>query len=593
MSKQANVLHLPLRSRLLAAALERILGLKPLVEVYQRWLEKPGSLAQYAPAAGLLEHTLDALDARMDLVHPERLHKIPEKGPVIFCANHPFGGIEGILLARLLLKHRPDLKVLVNGILTRIPEFRDLFIGVDVLSSNSTAKNTAGMKAVCRHLGMGGALLMFPAGTVASLDLREGRVVERPWTPMLGRLIRRYQASCMPFWVVGRNSKLFHAMGLIHRRLRTVMLARELSNKQGSTTQIVAGDLLSPKELSRFHDDQTLTGFLRLNSEVLQNINQQEAVLPEPQEVLEPPGFNEENLLRDLAGLDDCLLVTKQEFRVYCVPHARLGSVMTAIAWSRERTFRASGEGTGLELDTDVFDPHYLQLFVWDGVANKVVGAYRIGRCDEIVKAHGVQGLYSRSLFRYDEGYIRRLGSALEIGRSFVNLEYQRNPRALDLLWQGIGAYVAKNPEYHTLFGCVSISREHSMLARAFLSDTMLKCFPARPEFLTDIHPVSPLKVKGKIWTSRTLESLSDIAIINKLLGSFDQGRRVPVLLRHYLALNGRFVSFTVNHGFNSSLDGLILVDLRDSPVKYLNRYLGVEGTERFLQRWKQNEAAA
>jgi hypothetical protein len=121
----------------------------------------------------------------------------------------------------------------------------------------------------------------------------------------------------------------------------------------------------------------------------------------------------------------------------------------------------------------------------------------------------------------------------------------------------------------------------------------MMTSYSVKSEWRRQVKPRVPLQVSGKPWTAEILRSLGSIAIINKLLGNLDNGRRIPILLRHYLALNGRFASFTVNHGLNGSLDGLILVDLRQAPQKYLNRYLGKEGAQVFLQRWREKVNAA
>lgn len=592
MKRAKNPAKLPLENRFLASCLEGLLGLKPLAALYERWQALP---PQDIPETHVrfLDHVLGELDTSVETVHGERLEDIPETGPLVICANHPFGGLEGMQLAHLLLERRPDLKVLTNEILTLIPEFEQLFIGVDVLSGNSTQKNVSGMKKVSSHLKSGGALLIFPAGIVASFEAGQRAIVEKPWTPMLGRLIRKYQAACLPLHVAGRNSLGFHILGLIHPRLRTAMLARELCNKRGKATNVVVGALLKAPDIAHFTDDKELTDYLRLACDSLGAGNGGTRPAYAGLSVDNEGADNKDVLETTLAGLQDCLLLTRAPFDVYCVPFDRMGPLAGELARVREQTFRAAGEGTGKEWDSDGFDPHYLHLFVWDREAGKLVGSYRMGKCDEIIASHGVRGLYSRSLFKYKKKYIERLGGAVEVGRSFVSLDYQRNPRALDMLWRGIGTFIVNNPRYHTLFGCVSISSEHSLMARAFLSDTMLTSFAAAPEFLTDIKPVSPLRVKGKLWTADMLAAISDIAAVNKLVGNFDAGKSVPVLLRHYLALNGRFVSFSVNHGFNQALDGLILVDLRNSPMKYLQRYLGPEGAEAFINRWKTDEAVA
>ena len=178
--------------------------------------------------------------------------------------------------------------------------------------------------------------------------------------------------------------------------------------------------------------------------------------------------------------MTDLRIVEHDEFDVYFAPYERLGPVMVQIAIAREKTFRAVGEGTGLSQDSDEFDPHYRHLFLWDKTECRIAGAYRVGLVDEIVATHGVEGLYSRSLYKYDNAFIQQLGSAIEMGRSFIHPDYQRRPVSLNLLWRGIGQILVKMPRYHTLFGSVSISREYSDLARSLIADTMLTNFGQR-----------------------------------------------------------------------------------------------------------------
>ncbi|TQV72734.1 lysophospholipid acyltransferase family protein [Exilibacterium tricleocarpae] len=594
MSTGDNPFRLPLKSRFLAATLERLLGLSPLAQAYERRPALDINSPQAGPA--FLDFTLAALDIGLDIGNPQLLETVPRSGPVIFVANHPLGGLEGVAMTQLLLKTRPDTKVLTNKLLSRIPEFNQLFIGVDVLSRDAARDNARGIRAVYQHLGNGGALLIYPAGMVSALNLGSGAIEDRPWNPLVGRLARRYAAHCVPFFVEGYNSRLFYLLGLIHPRLRTLMLARELANKRGRRFTLRIGRGVPPAELEALDSEQAVTHYLRLATDILKlppesAPDPQSATQPVQQDPRSTRGLAE--LRRDIAGLADCRLLAQRKFAVYCAPYARLGSVMNEIARVRELTFRAAGEGTGKSLDKDQFDPHYLHLFVWDTEREQIVGGYRMGRVDEIVRERGLSALYSRSLYHFDQRYLKSLGNTLEMGRSFVAPDYQRHPRALDLLWRGIGAYLAQHPQYHTLFGCVSISQEHSKLARAFLSESMMHSFRVEQEHLAAIRPVKPLKVRGKVWTREVLASLSSLVVINKLIGRWNAGKTIPVLLRHYLALNGRFVCFSVNAQFNNSLDGLILVDLRKTPHKYLQRYLGKAGTQQFLKRWGLDEVAA
>ncbi|WP_035477897.1 lysophospholipid acyltransferase family protein [Aliagarivorans taiwanensis] len=591
MTEQYNPFRITVGPRWFSATLERALGLYPLAEKYQQRPERSKD-----NAAEFLEHTTKALDFDLLLNNPEALKSLPEEGPLLIVANHPLGGLEGVAMSKLLLKYRPDLKVLTNELLATIPEFKDLFIGVDVLSKQAAKKNAKGIRTASKHLSSGGALMIYPAGQVSCIQKGSWKICDRQWNNLVGRLARRYKPHCQTFYVQGRNSRLFYLSGLIHPRLRTLMLPRELQNKGAQQFTMQAGALISPKDYAELESDQAVTDYLRVATELLSLPASQQRTedsrLP-PLSLVESLPNGRVSIRQQLDELEPRKLLSQREFSVYCAPYAELGPLMDEIALAREVTFRAVGEGTGKTLDSDQFDPHYWHLFVWDDKAHALVGGYRIGHAKEIIREHGLNALYSRSLYHFDESYIERLGDCLEMGRSFVVPKYQRHPRALDLLWQGIGHYVAKQPEHHTLFGCVSISRELSTLAQAFISDSMVSAFCAEQKYLQKVKPLTPLKVKGKVWDKAILSSISSISAINKLVGQCEPGRSIPILLRHYLALNGRFVCFSVNTSFNQSLDGLIVVDLRKTPEKYLRRYLGPQGCADFLAKWRDDEAAA
>jgi putative hemolysin len=380
----------------------------------------------------------------------------------------------------------------------------------------------------------------------------------------------------------------------VHKRLRTLLLPRELANKENFVVRAAVGELLTSRDIDQLGDSVAITQYLRLSTEMLapQSGNDFRHARKRREEKI-APNIKTSDLQCQIDKLESYQVVDSGVYAVYCAPYHALGCLMGQIAIDRETTFRAVGEGTGRELDSDHFDPYYWHLWVWHKQNQEIVGAYRVGKADEILRDHGIDCLYSRSLYEFDGSFIGQIGQAIEVGRSFVALPYQRQPKALDLLWRGIGAFMVNNPDYHTLFGPVSISRQYSALARAFLADTMMSNFSVRPEWQRSVRPQSPLHVKGKLWTQEILSSLGNVTIINKLLGNLDHGKRIPILLRHYLALNGHFVSFTVNKGFNDSLDGLILVDLREAPDKYLNRYLGKDGRRSFLSRWSKESRAA
>ncbi|MDC0414256.1 hemolysin, partial [Gammaproteobacteria bacterium] len=142
-----------------------------------------------------------------------------------------------------------------------------------------------------------------------------------------------------------------------------------------------------------------------------------------------------------------------------------------------------------------------------------------------------------------------------------------------------------------TLFGSVSISREYSDLARALIVDTMLTNFKAS-EYDQLVKPITPHKSMNRVWTNEMLAELSNVKMLGKLIGRCDPGKAVPVLLRHYLSVNGKLVCFNIHPNFNDSLEGLIIVDARKTDAKTLSRFLGADGHEQFMNFHKLQDTA-
>lgn len=584
MDKKVNPFSLEvIRNPLVKWIIRAVSKINVLEACYDAWLQKPGSNTKDINA--FLESCLDYMQAGWKLIDKERLDSVPQEGPIVFVANHPLGALEGLILTLELRRIRSDLKVLTNEMLSQIPEFEDAFIGVDVLNPGKAQSNAKGMRAASRHIASGGALLVFPAGTVSGISLPSLKVSDAPWSPMITRMASRYESPVMPIFVGGTNSRLFYLSAYIHKRLRTLLLPRAMVQKIGTSIDVCIGDVIEARDLKRLSNDHIATQYVRLCCEVL-GVN-------ESRELGSSPINNHEEIrsnacIRGVSShieqLDSHLLHQQERFSIYCVPYEQMGIVMEQLSIVREHTFRAVDEGTGKELDSDRFDANYQHLFLWDREKQQIAGGYRIGKTDEIARNFGLDGLYSHSLFDYNQQLLDGLGKTIEVGRSFVSAEYQKDPVALDLLWKGIGRFVAKNPKYHTLFGCVSISKQYSNLARSMLTQTFLSHYGAAASITSQVRARDPIKFADTPWSAEQLSELCDIPIVNKLVGRIDAGKSIPTLIRHYLSLNGRFVSFTNNSGFNDALDGFILVDLRKTQSRYLKRYLGKQGMQEFLQ---------
>ncbi|WP_319536121.1 GNAT family N-acyltransferase [uncultured Vibrio sp.] len=531
-----------------------------------------------------LRFTLSILGIDYRIAHGS-LDAVPKQGPTVIVANHPLGCVEGVILAELLLMVRDDIQILANQYLKTVPELDQLFIGVDVFEGKDAVKsNMKALRAANRHLANGGLLLVFPAGEVSQLvDKKQQRLEDKEWSRSVSTLIRKNKATTVPVFINGQNSKRFYMAGKIHPLLRTLMLGRELLNKNAQTIELSFGQAIKFKELNNLSDDQVVN-YLRLNTYLLNRDSSTSQQTASTDDLLPiAAGLPTSQLLDELHNLPpEAKLLESGEFEVYCTSAYQIPSLLHEIGRLREYNFRQVGEGTGQAIDIDHFDHDYLHLFVWDRANQCMVGAYRLGLVDKLLTKHGVEGLYSRTLFNYDQRFLDKMGKSIEMGRSVIAEQYQKSMSALLLLWKGIATFVHRNPDYTHLFGPVSISNDYSQTARQLLAQSMTLHHynNACAEYVT---PSNPLPETNLNWNTSMLTALGDLQLLSRVIARIDEGKGVPVLLRQYLSLNGKLVCFNVDPAFNNALDGLIMVDLREVPEKTLARYMGQENTRAYL----------
>ena len=283
-------------------------------------------------------------------------------------------------------------------------------------------------------------------------------------------------------------------------------------------------------------------------------------------------------LIRDVESLPlDQKLYGNDEYEVFYAKAWQLPHLMPEIGRLREISFRKIGEGTGKALDVDIFDTYYDHLFVWQKTNQEVVGAYRIGRADDILRGFGKKGLYTNTLFKFKKSFFETLGPALEMGRSFVRPEYQRTPSALFLLWKGVGQYILRQPQYTVLFGPVSISNDYRELSRQLIVEYLRERDHA-PELSRLVKARTPFQGRTtKPWYSITPNALfRDIEELSIFISTIESDHKgMPILLKQYLKLGAKVIAFNVDEYFCDSLDGLIVVDLKDTESRMLTRFIG------------------
>lgn len=522
-----------------------------------------------------IDSLLDLLEVKFEFDETE-LNRLPKEGGFITVSNHPFGGLDGILLIKLLSMARTDVKVLANFLLKRVEPISDYFLAVNPFESRKEASSSVGgLMSAFRHVKDGGVLGVFPAGEVSSYDA-DNNITDRQWQYPVLKFVNKAKAPIVPIYFQGSNSKLFHLIGKIHPMLRTIKLPSELLNKKKQVIKIRIGNPISVEEQKKFTDVYQFGRFLRAKCyamdsgiEVKRFFNY---TLKRKQRV-EPiaEAIDREILTKEVDKLNENYkLFSIRNYSVYCAPSSTMPNLLNELGRLREITFRAVGEGTNRNIDLDEFDLYYQHLFIWDDDAKCIVGAYRIGKGDEIHREYGMRGFYLQSLFKMKTEFRSVLSEALELGRSFVVEEYQRKPMSLFLLWKGILYFLLKNPEYRYLIGPVSISNDYSKVSK----DLMIQFIMANYfdyEVGGMIQPRNSYKFKSQDPNINILMDNmdNDINSLDRFIGDMDElNTGLPVLLKKYIKLNGKIIGFNVDPLFNNCLDGLIMVDVLSIPKK-------------------------
>ncbi|WP_417153934.1 lysophospholipid acyltransferase family protein [Rikenella microfusus] len=521
-----------------------------------------------------------------------RLGFIPEKGPFVLVSNHPHGALDGLLLMVLVARIRPDVKFLGNFLLTKIDTLNEFFLPVDPFDAKN-GRNISGVRRAVEHLKAGRPLVVFPAGEVSTYRKGFSKIEDKPWSRSVSKLILRAGVPVIPAYIEGCNSLIFHLLGKIHPMLRTVRLPLELINKKGRSVAVAFGSAVPAKLLKEIGSAESVSDFLRANVYCLRSVLTDTAAATEELEAVRRAtvsrlGFRKKRkagggksvadelaepvdpllLGRELDALADERMLTRVgNMCLFCAPTSVIPLTMKEIARLREVTFRAVGEGTQLETDSDEYDDLYEHLFVWDAEKQAIAGAYRIGFGDVLLDNRGFEGFYTYTLFEFSRRLNDVLRQSIELGRSFVVPGYQRRSQTLLLLWRGILHVLLRNPSYRYLMGPVSMSGGYAMAAKWLLID-YIKANHWNAELARYVVPRNGVGALGRpAVDEEMIRRIVSTDEIDKLIRDVEpSGQGMPVLMKKYLQLGGRVMGFNIDPLFNDALDAMLILDLCDVP---------------------------
>ena len=526
----------------------------------------------------LINNLLDLLNLKIE-IPPDDLNHIPEEGPFIAVSNHPFRGIDSMILFRLMFTKRKDFKILASSLLHDIPPLKDIIIPVNTYESKyQNHSSYSGVRESVQHLKSGKCFGIFPTAEDSRQWESPRIIIDPDWKPTALKLIKIANVPVIPVYFHGTRNRIAHMMRRMIPLVNTTRLPVELVNRNKRTIKVRIGAPVTLKEQAEIKDLLQYGRYLRArvyslgstiettggHTEVRKSPGQIEPVIdPVPPETL-----SEE--FERIRG--EYVLFSNSNYSVVCAPAGIIPDIFREIGRMREITFREVGEGTNKSIDIDEYDFYYYHLLIWDSDGKRVVGAYRLGKGKEIISTYGIKGFYINSLFGIKKEMTGVLKESIELGRSFIAKDYQKKVMPLFMLWKGIMLFLLKNSEYRYLIGPVSISNDLSSFSKTLIVDFIKRYFFNR-ELSQFIIPRNEFVVKRDRIVDRNViidTSERDINKIEHIIMDIDPGYRIPVLLKKYIEINGKIIGFNIDPAFNNCLDGLLILDLFDVPEDHI-----------------------
>lgn len=509
----------------------------------------------------------------------EDFKRLPKNGAYITVSNHPLGGIDGILLLKLMLEQRDDFKIIANFLLRRIKPLEPYILPVNPFENRKEVKSSVlGFKSAIKHLQEGHPLGIFPAGEVSTY--RDGKlVVDKPWEEAAMKLAKKAEVPIVPIYFHAKNSKLFYKLSKINDTFRTAKLPSELLTQKRRTIKVRIGKPISVKDqqehkkLSDFSEFVRRKTYMLSNSfdekgKFLSNIPSTLKIPKIPKNIITP--VDSELMQKEVEALrdKDMRLLESKNYEVFLASSEDIPNILQEIGRLREITFRAIGEGTNKAIDLDRFDTYYHHMFLWDKDAKVIVGAYRMGLGAQIFEKYGIDGFYLQDLFRFEPELYPMMSKSIEMGRAFIIKKYQQKPMPLFLLWKGIVHTTLRYPEHKYLIGGVSISNQFSNFSKSLMIEFM-KSHYYDPYLAQYVRPKKEFKVQLKDADKEFVfdETEADLNKFDKIIDEVEPGAlRLPVLLKKYIKQNAKLVAFNVDPLFNNSVDGLMYIKISDLP---------------------------
>lgn len=522
---------------------------------------------------GALEFVENALD---DLqfgytISDKYIENIPSSGRVVIIANHPLGALDALTLIKLISSVRKDIKVVANDFLNTLTPLQPILLDINNFKAQQAKSN---ISKIYDALNNEEAVIIFPSGEVSRAT--PTGVKDKKWHKGFLNFAKRSSSPILPVYIGGKNSKTFYSVSTLNKKLSMLLLSHEMFKKKGKSIEIIAGEIIPYENIAPkgIPTDKLIS----LYKKHLYSLKKGESYFTTQKAIALP---EDSRAIKKELKNSQLLGHTKDNKKIYLYEwSSNNSSVLNEIGRLREISFRKVGEGANKKRDIDKYDRYYKHIILWDEDALEIVGAYRIAECKNILERYSQNALYTTTLFEYNDTLLPYLDNAIELGRSFVQPKYWGS-RALDYLWQGIGAYLKNNPQIEYMYGPVSISGAYPKIAKDMILYFYDYYFHDNEALVKAKLPYT-INLEDEYMQSFIREMQcdnysTDFKLLKKALGFLELS--VPTLYKQYTDLceegGIRFSTYNIDKNFSDCVDSFILVDVKRIKEKQKKRYFG------------------
>ncbi|QSZ42732.1 GNAT family N-acetyltransferase [Sulfurimonas aquatica] len=535
-------------------------------EEINRFLEENIHLGSFE----FIESALETLDFTYSLSNKD-IQNIPATGRVVIISNHPLGGLDALALIKAISTVRKDIKIVANDFLNAIKPLSPIIIDINNFQSRQSKHS---INKIYDALNSEEALIIFPAGEVSRATPKG--VKDGHWHKSFLKFASRTSSPILPILIGGKNSKTFYSVSALSKPLSTILLSHEMFKQRGNEIELTIGEII-PHENTHPHSipkDKLISLYKKhlysLKKKVSYFVTQKAIAHAEDRREIKKELKNSKLLGSTKDG--------KKIYLYECLQNN--SSVLNEIGRLREISFRQVGEGVNKSRDIDKYDRYYKHIVLWDNEDLEIVGAYRIGITSDIITSYNEEALYTNSLFQYTENFNKYLDNSIELGRSFVQPKYWGS-RALDYLWQGIGAYLKSNPQIKYLYGAVSISQSYPKVAKDMILYFYSTYFSVKKElaiakipYIFDFNDEYMKTFQAELVLN---DYKKDFKTLKKALSFLELS--VPTMYKQYADLCNedgvKFCAYNIDAEFSDCVDSFIILDVNKIKDKQRQRYFG------------------